>query len=56
MYDFAGSYYISQDDLAFGEPYKYVYLNPTETEMVFWDKGVNKANKKFSREDHQICL
>jgi hypothetical protein len=54
IHDFAGSEYVSIDDMAFGEPHKYVYLNPSEEEKKKWDYCVNASDKKFSKEDHNI--
>lgn len=52
IYDFAGSQFISEDDLAFGEPYKYVKFKPCAN----WDQGILKANSKYWNEDHNLCV
>jgi len=40
--------------MAFGEPYKYVQLNPQNESK--WDEAVTKANDRFSNEDHNLFL
>jgi hypothetical protein len=47
---------IGIDNLAFGEPHKYVFLNPNETEKLLWDNGVNSSDKKFRKQCHNIFL
>ncbi len=54
IYDFAGSETIGEDELAFGEAHKYVYLNPNEREMQDWDKSIMLSNRRFCREEHNI--
>jgi hypothetical protein len=54
IYDFAGSYFISQDNMAFGNPYKYVELNPDISEQQEWDDCVAKSNERFTNEEHNI--
>jgi hypothetical protein len=56
IYDFAGSYYISVDQMAFGNPYKYIPLNPNAKEQELWDNSVFKSNDRFMNEEHNICL
>jgi hypothetical protein len=55
IYDFAGSYYVSQDNMAFGNPYKYVELNPDMNEQIEWDDCIAKCNERFTNEEHNIC-
>lgn len=50
IYDFAGSCIIGEDELSFGDPIKYVKLKPTGN----WDSSLNKANDKYSCEDHNL--
>jgi hypothetical protein len=56
IHDFAGSYYVSIDDMAFGSPYKYVYLDPSTNEQDQWDDAIRKADDRFNKEEHNICL
>ena len=48
-HDFAGSYFIGVDDLAFGETHKYVQLDLTEAEKQEWDKAIQKSDNKYSK-------
>jgi len=41
--------------MAFGLPYKYVYLDPNENEKKMWDYELRKADDKFRGEEHNIC-
>eukprot|EP01016_Furgasonia_blochmanni_P015042 TRINITY_DN1808_c0_g2_i2.p1 TRINITY_DN1808_c0_g2~~TRINITY_DN1808_c0_g2_i2.p1 ORF type:complete len:257 (+),score=29.94 TRINITY_DN1808_c0_g2_i2:118-888(+) len=57
IHDFAGPYYISVDDFAFGAPLKYVRLNDdpkTAVDSAKWDKGVEAANKHYSTQMHNL--
>jgi len=42
--------------MAFGNPYKYVQLNPDIDEQDQWDEAISKADDRFSNEEHNICL
>lgn len=50
IYDFAGSEYIGEDELAFGKPYKYVRLE----NCINWDKGIKQANLKYEDQEHSL--
>jgi hypothetical protein len=54
IHDFAGSYYISVDNMAFGEPYKYVPLKPDLIEEDLWDEGVKFSDNRFKEEEHNL--
>ncbi len=56
IHDFAGSYYISIDDMAFGEPHKYVYLNPDLKQEGCWDEGIINADNQFKQEEHNLIM
>lgn len=56
IHDFAGSYYISVDEMAFNNPYKYVPLNPSLKEQENWDQAIKKCDDRFCNEEHNICL
>lgn len=45
--DFAGPYYVSQDDMAFGKPTKYWQLDPTLVTGVEWDDAVKQASDVY---------
>lgn len=54
IHDFAGSYYVSIDNMAFGSPCKYIQLNPSAREMVYWDKAIQKGDDIFNTEQHNL--
>lgn len=56
IHDFAGSYYVSIDDMAFGEPYKYVEIEPTFKEGENWDDNLQICDNRFFNEEHNIFL
>ena len=39
--DFAGPYYVSEDDMAFGTPTRYLQLNPMRVQRGDWDRAVS---------------
>lgn len=50
IYDFAGSQYIGEDELSFGNPMKYVKFKPCQN----WDLGIEEANNKYVDEEHDL--
>ena len=40
IHDFAGPYYVSVDDMAFGEPHKYVPLRIEKGREAEWDHAI----------------
>ena len=56
IHDFAGSFFISVDDFAFGKPTKYIQLELTEHEKYNWDRAIEKGDNKFNMEEHKIFL
>jgi len=54
IHDFAGSYYISVDNFAFGDPHKYVMLDSEGIDPNTWDECVDKADRKFRGQTHNI--
>ena len=56
IHDFAGSYFISVDNFAFGIPTKYYQLDLNEQEKYEFDKAVEKADNKYKRETHNLCF
>ncbi|XP_048771741.1 transmembrane protein 222-like [Ostrea edulis] len=55
--DFAGPYYVSEDDMAFGRPTKYWQLDllnvPKGKEK--WDKSVAEASEEYKHRMHNLC-
>jgi len=58
IHDFAGPYYVSVDDFAFGNPHKYVMLNTEGTgiDRKSYDSAILKADQKYGGENHNIFL
>jgi len=53
IHDFAGSNFVSVDDFAFGDPHKYVQLEP-EMDASTWDSCIKKADDKYADEAHNL--
>ena len=45
--DFAGPYYVSNDDMAFGRPTKYWQLDPQLVTALEWDEAVKQASDVY---------
>ena len=56
IHDFAGSFYVGIDNMAFGKPCKYIMLNPTEEERAEWDKAIEKGDDQYNTEEHNLCI
>ena len=54
IHDFPFSYSISVDDMAFGDPYKYVKFDLDEKEIELWDDAIFAADNKYRQEEHNI--
>ncbi|EDV23878.1 uncharacterized protein TRIADDRAFT_57530 [Trichoplax adhaerens] len=55
--DFAGPYYVSEDNMAFGKPTKYWRLKPTGVAHAHnnWDKAIAIASEEYGRRMHNLC-
>lgn len=55
--DFAGPYYVSEDDMAFGWPTKYWLLDPYKTNggPTSYEKGVAEASAEYRKRMHNLC-
>ena len=55
--DFAGPYYVSEDNMAFGNPTKYWQLDPTLAVggAAGWDNAVSEASEIYSHRMHNLC-
>jgi hypothetical protein len=40
--------------MAFGNPYKYVYLDPDIKDQDVWDECLFKADERFRGEEHNL--
>jgi len=54
--DFAGPYFVSEDNMAFGNPTKYWHLNPSKAAngQAGWDKAVAEASEKYNGRMHNL--
>ena len=53
IHDFSGSYSITEDDMAFGNPTKYVELDIQAKDT--WDEHVYRADEHYRGETHNLC-
>eukprot|EP00088_Acartia_fossae_P011894 TRINITY_DN16061_c1_g1_i1.p1 TRINITY_DN16061_c1_g1~~TRINITY_DN16061_c1_g1_i1.p1 ORF type:complete len:170 (-),score=19.26 TRINITY_DN16061_c1_g1_i1:733-1242(-) len=54
--DFAGPYYVSEDNMAFGNPTKYWQLDPSKAEggASGWDNAVIQASDIYAKRVHNL--
>jgi len=53
--DFAGPYYVSEDNLAFGKTTRYLQLDPTNATGKTWDDAVHDASEEYKKRMHNLC-
>nr|XP_039263256.1 transmembrane protein 222-like [Styela clava] len=53
--DFAGPYYVSEDDMAFGQPTKYWQLSLSKVKKIPWDQAVTEASDEYKKRMHNLC-
>ncbi|NXW45552.1 TM222 protein, partial [Nyctiprogne leucopyga] len=56
--DFAGPYFVSEDNMAFGKPVKYWKLDPSKvysTGANAWDTAVHDASEEYKHRMHNLC-
>ncbi|XP_001639960.2 transmembrane protein 222 [Nematostella vectensis] len=55
--DFAGPYYVSEDNMAFGNPTRYLRLNPAKIASPNngWDTSVSSASEEYKHRMHNLC-
>ncbi|XP_056642194.1 transmembrane protein 222 [Diorhabda sublineata] len=55
--DFAGPYYVSEDNMAFGRPTKYWQLRYSLARggISGWDSGVTEASEIYKTRMHNLC-
>lgn len=55
--DFAGPYFVSEDNMAFGRPTKYWQLNPSKAKggPTGWDQAVTEASEIYKCRMHNLC-
>ena len=54
IHDFAGPYYVSVDNMSFGDPTKYVKLDLTEREINSYDKALDSSTNKYNSQDYNF--
>lgn len=54
--DFAGPYFVSEDNMAFGKPTKYWQLNPDQAQNGYhgWDRAVSEASEEYKHRMHNL--
>ena len=53
--DFAGPYYVSEDDMAFGNPTRYLQFNPMKVNRGDWDQSISAASDEYKHRMHNLC-
>ena len=55
IHDFAGPYYVSKDNLAFGQTHKYVVLKGLQDfTPLEYDSAINKSNEDYKKMMHNL--
>ncbi|KAL0268390.1 UNVERIFIED_CONTAM: hypothetical protein PYX00_010352 [Menopon gallinae] len=56
--DFAGPYFVSTDNMAFGKPTKYWQLSPANARggTEGWDRAVSEASEEYKSRNHNLCI
>ena len=47
--DFAGPYYVSEDNMAFGNPTKYWQLSLKNVKSLSWDQAIHNASEEYKQ-------
>lgn len=64
IHDFAGSYYVSEDNMAFGNPARFLRLHPMNINddhynfshcIKVWDDNVSRASVLYGTRNHNLC-
>jgi len=50
--DFAGPYYVSEDNMAFGKPTRYLKLDPLKASN--WDRSIYEASEEYKTRTHKL--
>jgi hypothetical protein len=56
--DFAGPYFVSEDNMGFGKPTKYWQLNPQRVRGAaeLWDRAISDASEEYKTRMVNYCL
>eukprot|EP00826_Nyctotherus_ovalis_P048129 TRINITY_DN5635_c0_g2_i6.p1 TRINITY_DN5635_c0_g2~~TRINITY_DN5635_c0_g2_i6.p1 ORF type:complete len:194 (-),score=38.17 TRINITY_DN5635_c0_g2_i6:185-766(-) len=55
IHDFAGSYFISVDDFAFGSTHKYYQLDISDEQRAEYDRAIREADDNYREQAHNLC-
>ena len=55
IHDFAGSYFISVDDFAFGYTHKYCQLDIPDEKRAEYDRAIREADNSYMEQSHNLC-
>ena len=55
IHDFAGPYFVSVDDMAFGNPTKYILLDLDSKELERYDDAIEGGKDDYSRQMYSFC-
>ncbi|XP_022101886.1 transmembrane protein 222-like [Acanthaster planci] len=53
--DFAGPYFVSEDDMGFGKPTKYWMLDHNKAKSNAWDISISEASEEYKTRMHNLC-
>ena len=57
IFDFGASFYIAEDNFTFGQPTKYVQLDPDKltSDQLTWDQAIRQSADRFRQRQHNIA-
>ena len=55
IYDFAGPYYVSVDNMAFGNPTKYIFLDLDPKECERYDDAIEEGKDDYTQQMYSFC-
>ena len=56
IHDFAGPYYVSVDNMAFGNPTKYVLLDLDSREFDGYDNCIKAGTQDYNKQNYSFCF
>jgi len=56
IHDFAGPYFVSIDDMAFGNPTKYVLLELDNREYDDYDNAIDEGTEDYKKMNYSFCF
>ena len=55
IHDFAGPYFVSVDNMAFGNPTKYIFLDLNQRELDNYDDAIEGGKDDYSEQMYSFC-